>query len=83
MTTLPSPNSRPQHDSLDECQDENQHLRAALDTQPLIEQAKGMVIGKHGCSSDEAFRLLGTASMRENRKVRDIAKAMVDRAQAG
>ena len=83
MTTLPSPNSTRQHDSLDECQDENQHLREALDTRPFIEQAKGMLIATHGCSSDQAFRLLATASMRENRKVRDIAKAMVDRAQAG
>ena len=83
MTTLPSPASRPQHGSLDECQDENQHLRAALDTQPLIEQAKGMLIATHGCSPDQALRLLATASMRENRKVRDIAKAMVQRAQAG
>ena len=81
MTAFPSSKNAP-HDSLEECEDENQHLRAALDSQPFIDQAKGMLIAKHGCSSDEAFQLLAAASQRENRKVRDVAKAMVERAQA-
>jgi AmiR/NasT family two-component response regulator len=81
MTAFLSDNNT--HDSLDECQDENQHLRAALDSRPVIDQAKGMLIAEHGCSSEEAFQLLATASQRENRKLRDIAKGMVEGAQAG
>ena len=77
------PESAEPHKSLDECQDEVQHLRAALETRPVIDQAKGLLIAEHGCSPDEAFQLISQASQRENRKVRDIAKAMVDRAQSG
>jgi AmiR/NasT family two-component response regulator len=39
------------------------------------------LIANHGCSSDEAFQLLVDASQRENRKVRDIAKAIIEGAQ--
>jgi AmiR/NasT family two-component response regulator len=40
-----------------------------------------MLIAKHGCTPDEAFQMISHASQRENRKVRDIAKAMVHTAQ--
>jgi len=68
---------------LDECHDEVADLRAALETRPVIDQAKGMLIAEHGCSPDEAFDMISTASQRNNRKVRDIARAMVDGAQTG
>ena len=81
MVALPSKSAKPQQD-LDECQDEVQDLRAALQTRPVIDQAKGMLIAEHGCSPDEAFQMISHASQRENRKVRDIAKAMIDKAQS-
>jgi len=71
------------HENLEDCQTEVQDLRAQLETRPVIDQAKGLLIAKHGCTSERAFQLLAEASQRENRKLRDIARAMVDGAQAG
>jgi AmiR/NasT family two-component response regulator len=71
------------HDSLDECQEEVEDLRVALTTRPVIDQAKGILVAERGCTPDEAFAMLSAASQRENRKVRDIAQAMVDGAQKG
>jgi two-component system, response regulator / RNA-binding antiterminator len=44
----------------------------------VIDQAKGMLMAAHGCSPDEAFAMCA-ASQRENRKVRAIAVAMIER----
>jgi AmiR/NasT family two-component response regulator len=81
MTALLPGSSKP-HESLDDCETEVEDLRAALETRPVIDQAKGMLIAEHGCSPDEAFQMISQASQRANRKVRDIAKGMVDSAQA-
>ena len=67
----------------EDCQTEVQDLRAQVQTRPVIKQAKGSLIAKHGCTSERAFQMLAEASERENRKFRDIAKAMVEGAQAG
>jgi AmiR/NasT family two-component response regulator len=75
------PESAPPHESLDDCEDEVKDLRAALETRPVIDQAKGMLVAEHGCSPDEAFEMISHASQRENRKVRDVAQAMVNQAQ--
>ena len=69
------------HENLNDCEDEVEDLRAALESRPVIDQAKGMLIAEHGCSPAEAFQMISHASQRENRKVRDIAEAMVRRAQ--
>jgi AmiR/NasT family two-component response regulator len=47
----------------------------------VIEQAKGVLMATGGRNADEAFQLLVRASQRENRKLRDIAAELVDRAQ--
>ena len=57
---------------------EKRDLRRALVSQPVIDQAKGMLMARHGCSADEAFQLLRQASMRQNRKIRDIASAIIE-----
>jgi hypothetical protein len=54
------------------------HLRRVLASQPVIEQAKGMLMAQHGCTADEAFDLLREASMRGNRKLKDLAAAMIE-----
>ena len=77
----PLPDNAEPHDTLEDCEDEVHHLRAALRSRPVIEQAKGMLIAEHGCSPDAAFQMISHASQRENRKVRDVAEAMVDKAQ--
>ncbi len=52
-------------------------MRQAMATRAVIEQAKGMMIATHGCTPDEAFQMLSESSQRSNRKLRDIAAAMV------
>ena len=63
--------------------DEIRHLQRALRSQPVIEQAKGLLMAQHGCTPDEAFGMLMQASQRENRKLRDIAGAMIEGATPG
>jgi AmiR/NasT family two-component response regulator len=53
------------------------HLERALETRPIIEQAKGILIAQQGCSADEAFDILRRVSQRENRKLRDVATDLV------
>jgi AmiR/NasT family two-component response regulator len=75
------PDDRVPHLDLAQCQAENADLRASLESRPVIDQAKGILMAQHGCSPDEAFGLLRAASQRDNRKVRDLAQAIVDGAQ--
>jgi anti-anti-sigma factor len=58
-----------------------EQMRQAMESRAAIEQAKGMLIAAHGCTPDAAFRLLAERSQDSNRKVRDIAAAMVAGAQ--
>lgn len=81
MATFDPSDLDTRHSDLAACQQELDDLREALQTRPVIDQAKGILVAERGCSPDEAFRLLAEASQRENRKVRDIARAMVDGAQ--
>jgi ANTAR domain/GAF domain len=52
-------------------------LRAAMRTRALIEQAKGMMMERHGDDPDQAFRRLATLSQHANLKVVDVAAALV------
>jgi GAF domain-containing protein len=53
------------------------HLRAALDSRAVIDQAKGILMERFKLSADEAFSALARASMDSNTKVRDIAERFV------
>lgn len=57
------------------------HLQLALETRGVIERAKGVLIGRQGCSGDEAFDILRRASQRTNRKLRDVAADLVAQAK--
>ena len=72
----------PRHTDLAEAQKDIDNLHAALTSQPVIEQAKGILMARHCCGPDRAFRLLAQASQRENRKLRDVAAAVVASVQA-
>lgn len=52
-------------------------LQARLASQPVIEQAKGIIMCRSGCSADEAFDLLRRASQRSNVPVRVLAERVV------
>jgi GAF domain-containing protein len=55
-----------------------EQMRAAMESRSVIDMAKGMLMAQHGCTAEEAFTILSHASQRSNRKLRDIARAMVD-----
>jgi GAF domain-containing protein len=55
-----------------------EHLDTAMKTRAVIEQAKGILMSQRRCDAEEAFALLAAASQRANRKLRDIAQAIVD-----
>jgi GAF domain-containing protein len=55
-------------------------LESALQSRAIIEQAKGVLIARQGCSPDEAFDVLRRASQRNNRKLREIAEEIVTEA---
>jgi hypothetical protein len=57
-------------------------LEARLETMPVIEQAKGIVMAQTGCAAEQAFDMLRQASQRSNIKVRDLADDIVGRATA-
>lgn len=52
-------------------------LQARLDTMPVIEQAKGIIMAQRGCGPEEAFDLLRRASQRSNVKVHVLATQIV------
>ncbi|MFG1610619.1 GAF and ANTAR domain-containing protein [Actinoplanes sp. NPDC049265] len=53
------------------------HLQAAMDSRAVIEQAKGIVMAQRRCAADEAFAFLTKVSQDNNRKLRDVAAALV------
>src|SRR5215467_10015675 len=52
-------------------------LQARLETMPVIEQAKGILMAQQRCGPDEAFDLLRLASQRANVKVHVLAEQIV------
>ena len=60
-----------------------QHMQSAMASRAVIEQAKGIIMGERRCTPDEAFAILTKVSQDSNRKVRDVAAALVARAQRG
>lgn len=57
-----------------------QQMQAAMASRAVIEQAKGIIMGDRRCGPDEAFRILTEVSRTSNRRVRDVAAALVARA---
>ena len=55
----------------------NTHLRRKLASLPAIEQAKGIIMSLRRCDEDTAFGELVHASQNSNRRLRDIAVALV------
>jgi hypothetical protein len=53
-------------------------LAQALESRPVIDQAKGILMRDRGCTASESFDLLVAASQRTNRKLRVIAQEVVN-----
>ena len=57
--------------------EENRQLREALDSRTCIERAKGLLMGRYGCTEQDAFALLVNAARHQQRKVRLIASDLL------
>jgi hypothetical protein len=61
-------------------QSEYGRMVARLQTMPVIEQAKGIIMAQRGCGEAEAFDTLRRASQRSNVPVRELAAQLVAKA---
>jgi GAF domain-containing protein len=55
-----------------------EQLQAAMQSRAIIEQAKGILMGERRCHADEAFNILVRLSQDTNRKLREVAQALVE-----
>nr|WP_231134513.1 GAF and ANTAR domain-containing protein [Motilibacter deserti] len=62
----------------DSAQRLSEQLKEALRTRDVIGQAKGVLIAARGVDEETAFALLAATSQRENRKLHDVARALVE-----
>jgi PAS domain-containing protein len=62
---------------------ESAQLRTAMSSRAVIEQAKGILMARHRVDEDAAFALLRVESQTHNRRLRDVAVAVVEEACAG
>jgi GAF domain-containing protein len=60
-----------------------QHMQAAMESRAVIEQAKGIIMGRRRCGPEEAFAVLSRVSQSTNRKLRDVAADLVADVQRG
>ncbi|MGX1370241.1 response regulator NasT [Streptomyces canus] len=58
---------------LDRLRTEVEQLRQAIRTRPVIDQARGVLMATHACSSDQAWDILREASQLTNTKLRKVA----------
>jgi GAF domain-containing protein len=56
------------------------HSQTAMDNRAIMEQAKAIVIGERRCTAEEAFGILVKVSQDSNRKLRDVASSLVEKA---
>jgi GAF domain-containing protein len=63
--------------------DQAHHMRLAMESRAVIEQAKGVLMAQRGFDEHQAFEMLRDASQRYNRKLRDIAAGIVESTQRG
>lgn len=63
--------------SIDPLVTENQNLRRKLETLPVIEQAKGIVMAHYGVLADDAFEVLRQWSQDTNTKLHLVAQTII------
>jgi response regulator NasT len=61
--------------------DELDRARQALDERKLVERAKGILMKERGLGEDAAYALLRKAAMNENRRISEVAQAVVTAAR--
>lgn len=55
----------------------SEHLRTALRSRTVIDQAIGVIMGQSRCDADTAFAMLRTVSQRRNVKLRTVAAELI------
>ncbi len=60
-----------------------EQLQTAMQSRAVIEQAKGILMASRRCSAEEAFNRLVVLSQKSNRKLREVAEALVAAAVDG
>ncbi|ANJ07371.1 MULTISPECIES: ANTAR domain-containing protein [Streptomyces] len=68
--------SEPGAERLHVLEEEVEQLRRAIASRPVIDQARGVLMALHSCTSDEAWEILREASQLSNTKLRDVAAAV-------
>src|SRR5918993_4831748 len=63
--------------AFDRLQSELHVAKSALEERKVIEQAKAILMRQRGCSEDEAYVLLRRTAMNQNRKIAELARALV------
>lgn len=61
-----------------QARDEVTQMHTAMASRAVIEQAKGAIMSLRTCTAEEAFDVLKTSSSHRNRKLRDIAREIVE-----
>lgn len=56
---------------------ELEEARSELENRKLVERAKGILMKSKGIGEDEAYRLLRSTAMKQNRKIAEIAQSLV------
>jgi two-component system, response regulator / RNA-binding antiterminator len=77
--TRPAPDSPAER--LHVLQEEVAQLRRAIASRPVIDQARGVLMALHACTSDEAWHILREASQLSNTKLRTVAAAVTASAE--
>ncbi|MFC9929557.1 ANTAR domain-containing response regulator [Streptomyces sp. NPDC127190] len=68
--------ARERDEQLDVLRLEIEQLRHALDSRPVIDQARGILMAAHSCTPEQAWTILREASQRSNTKLRRVAAAV-------
>jgi transcriptional regulator with GAF, ATPase, and Fis domain len=61
-------------------EEHNTHLSIAMESRAVIEQAKGIIMGRERCTADDAFEILRRVSQAQQTKLHAVAQAIVDAA---
>lgn len=60
-----------------ELSEENAQLKQAIESRPLVDQARGMLIALLGADEDEAWQVLLETSQHANVPLRQVAEALI------
>ncbi|GGU76630.1 hypothetical protein GCM10010260_06080 [Streptomyces filipinensis] len=75
--------ARERAEQLDALRLEVEQLRQAIDSRPVIDQARGILMAAHGCTPDRAWEVLRETSQRSNTKLRQVAAEITASARPG